>query len=92
MSGPLDIDEVGMKATFDARPIHRVYANTHRGHFPDTDTGEEGFIGTSPVMLYLANPYGLYDMTGTYASGPAIGTSLGFAAKRVENRLAFLLG
>ena len=64
MSGPLDIDEVGMKATFDARPIHRVYANTHRGHFPDTDTGEEGFIGTSPVMLYLANPYGLYDMAG----------------------------
>ena len=39
-------------------------ANTHQGHFPNSDTGEDGFTGTSPVAHYPANPYGLYDMAG----------------------------
>jgi formylglycine-generating enzyme required for sulfatase activity len=39
-------------------------ANTHQGHFPNTDTGEDGFVGTSPVAHYPANPYGLYDIAG----------------------------
>ena len=39
-------------------------ANTHQGHFPDTDTGEDGFIGISPVAHYAPNTYGLYDMAG----------------------------
>ena len=46
------------------RPKGKWMANTHQGHFPDTDTGEDGFIGTSPVAHYPANPYGLYDMAG----------------------------
>jgi formylglycine-generating enzyme len=44
-------------------PVVQV-ANTHQGHFPNTDTGEDGFIGTSPVAHYPANPYDLYDMAG----------------------------
>ena len=39
-------------------------ANTYQGHFPDRDTGEDGFIGISPVAYYPPNPYGLYDMAG----------------------------
>jgi formylglycine-generating enzyme required for sulfatase activity len=39
-------------------------ANTHQGHFPNHDTGEDGFIGIAPVAQYAANPYGLYDMAG----------------------------
>ena len=38
---PPDQDEVGMKATLD----------------PDKDTGEDGFIGISPVMQYAPNAY-----------------------------------
>ena len=48
----------------DFRPNGKWMANTHQGHFPNTDTGEDGFTGTSPVAHYPANPYGLYDMAG----------------------------
>lgn len=46
------------------RPNGKWMANIHQGHFPNTDTGEDGFIGTSPVAHYPPNPYGLYDMAG----------------------------
>ena len=46
------------------RPNGKWMANTHQGHFPDKDTGEDGFIGISPVMQYAPNAYGLYDMAG----------------------------
>src|SRR5207249_9143200 len=42
-------------------------ANTHQGHFPDTDTGDDGFTGISPVAKYPPNSYGLYDMAGCLA-------------------------
>ena len=46
------------------RPRGKWMANTHQGHFPNSDTGEDGFIGASPVAYYPPNPYGLYDMAG----------------------------
>jgi len=46
------------------RPNGKWMANTHQGHFPNTDTGEDGFIGISPVAHYPPNRYGLYDMAG----------------------------
>jgi sulfatase modifying factor 1 len=46
------------------RPNGKWMANTHQGHFPNTDTGEDGFIGASPVAHYPPNRYGLYDMAG----------------------------
>jgi formylglycine-generating enzyme len=46
------------------RPHGKWMANTHQGHFPNSDTGEDGYIGTSPVMHYAPNAYGLYDMAG----------------------------
>ena len=39
-------------------------ANTHQGHFPDKDSGTDGWVGIAPVETYPANPYGLYDMAG----------------------------
>jgi formylglycine-generating enzyme required for sulfatase activity len=39
-------------------------ANTFQGHFPDHQTGEDGYPGTSPVGSFPANGYGLYDMAG----------------------------
>ena len=46
------------------RPNGKWMANTHQGRFPNMDTGEDGFIGISPVAYYPPNPYGLYDMAG----------------------------
>ncbi len=46
------------------RPNGKWMANTHQGHFPNTDTGADGYKGLSPVAHYPANGYGLYDMAG----------------------------
>jgi formylglycine-generating enzyme required for sulfatase activity len=43
---------------------HRWMANTHQGHFPDQDTGEDGYAGIAPVAQFPPNGYGLYDMAG----------------------------
>jgi formylglycine-generating enzyme required for sulfatase activity len=42
----------------------RWMANTHQGHFPDHDTGEDNFAGIAPVAQYPPNGYGLYDVGG----------------------------
>jgi len=46
------------------RPNGKWMANTHQGHFPNSDTGEDGYVGIAPVAQYPANGYGLYDMAG----------------------------
>ena len=48
----------------DFRPHGKWMANTHQGHFPDKDAGDDGYIGIAPVAKFPANPYGLYDMAG----------------------------
>jgi sulfatase modifying factor 1 len=48
----------------DFRPHGKFMANTFQGHFPDKNTGEDGFLGTSPVKAFPANGYGLYGMAG----------------------------
>jgi formylglycine-generating enzyme len=39
-------------------------ANTYQGHFPDADTGDDGYAGVAPVAQFPPNGYGLYDMAG----------------------------
>ncbi|MEG9437790.1 formylglycine-generating enzyme family protein [Edaphobacter sp. HDX4] len=46
------------------KPKGKFMANTYEGHFPDTDTAEDGYMGEAPVGHYAANGYGLYDMAG----------------------------
>jgi formylglycine-generating enzyme required for sulfatase activity len=48
----------------DFRPHDKWMANTFQGHFPYKNTAADGFVETSPVAHYPANPYGLYDMAG----------------------------
>lgn len=45
-------------------PHGRYRANTWQGRFPWENTGEDGFVGTSPVGSYRPNGYGLVDMAG----------------------------
>jgi hypothetical protein len=39
-------------------------ANTFQRHFPDSNSGEDGYITTTPVGSFPANGYGLFDMSG----------------------------
>ena len=48
----------------DFRPNGKWMANTHQGHFPDKDSGSDGYVGIAPVAKYPPNGYGLYDMAG----------------------------
>ena len=50
----------GEAFTPDGRPM----ANTWQGPFPLVNTGDDRFMGTSPVGCFPANGYGLYDMAG----------------------------
>ena len=45
-------------------PGKKHMANTFQGHFPNEDSGEDGFKGIAPVKQFPANGYGLFDMTG----------------------------
>jgi formylglycine-generating enzyme required for sulfatase activity len=45
-------------------PGGKYMANTFQGHFPDTNTGEDGYKATAPVGSFPANGYGLLDMAG----------------------------
>ena len=46
------------------RPGGTWMANTHQGHFPVEDTGEDHFHGIAAVAQFAPNPYGLFDMAG----------------------------
>jgi formylglycine-generating enzyme len=48
----------------DFEPEGRPMGNSFQGHFPDHNTGQDGFEATAPVMSFPANGYGLYDMAG----------------------------
>ncbi len=39
-------------------------ANVHQGHFPNQDTGDDHYMGISPVAQFPPNAYGLYDVAG----------------------------
>lgn len=41
----------------DRSPVHRSWANAFKGY-------SDGYWGPAPVMSFLANPFGLYDMGG----------------------------
>ncbi|MEX2672708.1 MAG: formylglycine-generating enzyme family protein [Phycisphaeraceae bacterium] len=45
-------------------PDDQHLANTWQGKFPVENAVEDGHAGTSPVMSFPANGYGLYDMAG----------------------------
>jgi formylglycine-generating enzyme required for sulfatase activity len=45
-------------------PAGKHMANTFQGHFPETNTGEDGYRTTAPVGSFPTNGYGLFDMAG----------------------------
>lgn len=45
-------------------PAGQFMANTFQGHFPNDDSGEDGWRGVAPVASFPANGYGLFDIAG----------------------------
>uniref|UniRef100_A0A8D3CGP4 Sulfatase modifying factor 1 n=1 Tax=Scophthalmus maximus TaxID=52904 RepID=A0A8D3CGP4_SCOMX len=45
-------------------PKGQHYANLWQGDFPNHNSGEDGYVKTSPVKSFPANGFGLYDMVG----------------------------
>ncbi len=41
---------------------HRM--NVFQGHFPDTNTGADGYVATAPVDAFPPNGFGLHNVTG----------------------------
>jgi formylglycine-generating enzyme required for sulfatase activity len=76
-----------------AKPDGHHMANTFQGHFPDQQTGEDGFAGTSPVKSFPANGYGLFDMAGNvwqWTSNVYVDGSQSLAGRRVIKGGSFL--
>lgn len=48
----------------ELRPFGKPVANWWQGHFPEENTGEDGFIARAPVKSFQPNGYGLYDVAG----------------------------
>jgi formylglycine-generating enzyme required for sulfatase activity len=48
----------------DLRPGGRPAANWWQGHFPETNTLEDGYLGRAPVGRFAPNGFGLYDVAG----------------------------
>jgi len=46
------------------KPGGKFQANSFQGHFPDKNTGEDGFIGSAPAGSFAPNGFGLFDMAG----------------------------
>lgn len=46
------------------KPDGKWMTNTFQGHFPDEDSGADGYKGIAPVGKFAPNGYGLYDMAG----------------------------
>jgi formylglycine-generating enzyme required for sulfatase activity len=48
----------------ELRPNGKFMANTFQGHFLDHNSGQDGYLTTSPVKSFPSNGYGLFDMAG----------------------------
>lgn len=48
----------------ELRPNGKPVANWWQGVFPESNSGEDGFLGRAPVMSFPTNGYNVYDMTG----------------------------
>jgi formylglycine-generating enzyme required for sulfatase activity len=60
--GGLDNAEYAWGDEFE--PDGRIMANCWQGNFPYDNSGEDGWLRTSPVGTFPANGYGLFDMIG----------------------------
>lgn len=45
-------------------PAGRHQANIFQGDFPNHNSGDDGYLGTSPVYAFTPNGFGLYGMAG----------------------------
>jgi len=46
------------------QPSGKWMANTHQGHFPNNDIGDDGYTESAPVAQFPPNGYSPYDVAG----------------------------
>ena len=46
------------------KPDGKFRANTFQGNFPNSNTGDDGFLTSAPVGSFEANAFGLFDVAG----------------------------
>ncbi|MFT3725415.1 MAG: SUMF1/EgtB/PvdO family nonheme iron enzyme [Hyphomonadaceae bacterium] len=91
-------DGIVYDASTSAGLLAKIKANTWQGVFPISDTGEDGFTGTSPVGAFGVAPSGLTDMAGnvwewtssSYIPYPAVLNDPRTAPERVQRGGSFL--
>ncbi|XP_068109218.1 formylglycine-generating enzyme isoform X2 [Hyperolius riggenbachi] len=66
-------------------PKGQHFANLWQGDFPYTNTGEDGYVKTSPVTVFPANGYGLYNMVGNAWEWTADWWTTQHSAEEVHN-------
>ena len=54
----------GIVFVIGANTAGQIRLNVWQGDFPNQNTAEDGYSGTSPVGRYPTNGYGLFDMIG----------------------------
>ena len=66
----------------ELEPAGQHMANVFQGTFPQTDNGDDGFAGPSPVRNFPANDYGLFDMIGNVWEWVSVGGCPTFVTAR----------